>query len=115
MKAGGVLTSLVTVAAGALLAVGVAGYGKNKAAPQPKTLQDGLSQMQASLGTASPAAQSNFYNHVQAGFRYDNLQQSLNGLEAIATDPSLNEQQKKLVSDVIALFKAKMQGGGAAK
>jgi hypothetical protein len=65
--------------------------------------------------TASPAAQSNFCNQVQAGFRYDNLQQSLNGLENIAADPSLNEQQKKLVSDVMAMVKAKMQGGGAAK
>jgi hypothetical protein len=97
----------------ALLVIG--GAGCKKSSPRPKTLQDGLVQMQASLGTASPAAQSNFYNHVQIGFRYDNLADSLNGLEQIAADPSLNEQQKQLANDTIGLLKAKMQGQSPAK
>ena len=104
----GLLASLL---AGVVLMLSVGGCGQ-KTASKPKTLQEGLSQMQASLTTASPAAQSNFYNQVQAGVRYDNLAQSLNGLEAIAADPGLNEQQKKLTSDVIELLKAKMQGAG---
>jgi|SRR3954447_8737123 hypothetical protein len=104
-------TSLLAALAGVMLTLSFAGCGKQTAS-KPKTLQEGLAQMQASLVTASPAAQSNFYNQVQAGVRYDNLAQSLNGLEAIAADPGLSEQQKKLANDVIELLKAKMQGSG---
>lgn len=69
--------------------------------------------MQASLGTASPAAQRLFYEHVQTAYRYDNYADGISALEQIAADPSLNAQQKKLATDLIALFKAKMQGAPA--
>jgi len=98
----------------ALIIVSAAGCKKGGSAGEtPKDLQDGLTQMQASLVKASPEAQSNFYNHVQTGYRYGNNADAIRALEQMATDPSLTEQQKKLVADLITLFKAQMSGAPA--
>jgi len=100
----------------ALIILSAAGCKKGgSAAEAPKTIQDGLTQMQASLGTASPAAQSLFYQKVQTAYRYDTYADGIAALEQMQADSSLNEQQKKLAGDLITLFKAKMQGAPAPK
>jgi hypothetical protein len=110
-------TRLFCALTAALITVSAAGCkkGGSSAGEAPKTIQDGLTQMQASLGTASPAAQSLFYQKVQTAYRYDTYADGIAALEQMQADPSLNEQQKKLAGDLITLFKAKMQGTAAPK
>jgi len=108
------VTRLLCALTAALVIASAAGCKKGGSAGEaPKTIQDGLTQMQASLGTASRAAQSLFYQRVQTAYRYDNYPDGIAALEQIAADPSVNEQQKKLAGDLITLFKAKMQGAPA--
>ena len=96
-----------TVLTAALLAFSMAGCKRQ--ASQPQTLEEGLTQLQAALVKASPEVQNNFYNGVQIGIRYDKYADALAALGRIASDPSLNPQQKKLVAEVTALMQAKIQ------
>ncbi len=98
---------VITVLTAALLAFGMAGCKRQASSPQ--TLEEGLTQLQASLVKASPEVQNNFYNGVQIGIRYDKYADALAALGRIAADPGLNPEQKKLVADVTALMQAKMQ------
>jgi hypothetical protein len=95
------------VVLGGLLALGGAGCHKQGGSgplEKPKTLEEGMTQLQAALATASPQAQSNFYNGVATGIRYGDQAKATAALQQIAGDPSLNDQQKKLVGDVIELL-----------
>lgn len=93
----------------ALSGVGCHKHGA-AAIEKPKTLQDGMVALQASLATASAAAQSNFYGGVSMGIRYNDYNKASLYLQQIASDPSLNDAQKKLVGDVGDLVKQAMDG-----
>lgn len=100
---------IFSIALGSLLALGGAGCHKQSAASSaaPATLEEGLTKLQAALATASPQAQSNFFNGLSTGIRYADYAKASAALQQIATDPGLNDQQKKLVSDVGDLLKQK--------
>jgi hypothetical protein len=106
-----------SIAAALLFLGGTAGCNKGGGAGEtPKTIQEGMTQMQASLsqGPVNASAQTLFYNRVQAGFRYDNYADAISALEQMQADASLKPEQKKLAGDLVTLFKAKMQGAPAA-
>lgn len=65
--------------------------------------------MRLTLANTSAAVQSNLFNGVDTGVRYGRYAEALASLDAIANDPSLNDKQKKLVSQVTELLKAKAQ------
>ena len=91
---------ILSVTISGLLALSSAGCHHKAESAQPQTLQEGLAQLQASLATASPQAQSNFFSGVSYGIRYGSYAKASVALQQIASDPSLNDQQKKLVSAV---------------
>lgn len=98
-------TWILSIVIGSLLAFSGAGCHKKAADDRPQTLEDGMTRLGASLITASPEVQSNLYNRVSRGIRYGNYSDASLGLQQIASDPSLNDQQKKLVNDVSGLLK----------
>ena len=93
---------VITVLTAALLAFGMAGCKRQASSPQ--TLEEGLTQLQASLVKASPEVQNNFYNGVQIGIRYDKYVDALVVLGRIVADFGFNLEQKKLVVDVTVLM-----------
>ena len=99
-------TSLLALTLGGLLALGGTGCHRqsgSSSAP-PKTLEEGLVQLCTTLATASPEAQSNL-TRVSYGVRYGDFAKASLALQRIASDPGLNPEQKKLVSDVGDLVK----------
>jgi hypothetical protein len=102
-------TWLLSVVISIFLAFGSAGCKKNGASGQPKTVEEGLMQLRAALATASPEVQSNLYNGVSNGIRYGNSLEALGALDQIASDPTLNGDQKKLVNNVAELLKQSIQ------
>jgi hypothetical protein len=102
-------TCIVLVLIGCLLAFTGAGCKRKTASERPQTLEQGVEQLRAALVTASPAVQSNLYNGVSYGIRYGKYSDSLAALDRIASDPGLNDTQKKSVSAVIELLKQTMQ------
>ena len=98
------------------LAVG--GAGCKRQAPAhvaPQNLQEGVQQLRAALTKASSEVQNNVLRGVAGNIRYGRYAEALAALDQLAGDPTLNEGQKKLVSDVSDLVKAKMAGEGAGK
>ena len=97
---------LLSFVIASLLVVGGAGCNKQQSssAAPPKTLQEGIAQLQASLANASPQAQSNFYA-IYMGVRYTDYAKVTNAMQQLVSDPGLNDQQKKLVGDVGDLLK----------
>ena len=77
----------------------------------PKTIEEGVANLQAAVATASPEVQSNFYQGVSYGIRYGDYAKASSSLQQIASDPSLNDQQKKAVSDVSDLLKQAIANG----
>ena len=100
---------VLSVLAAALLAFNGAGCKKQESQQAPEALGTAFLKLRASLLKASPEVQSNLYNGVDYNLRYDNYLKALMFLDRIATDPSLNEQQKKDVNQVIELVKVKVQ------
>ena len=97
---------ILSIVVGGLLALGGAGCHKQTASTdRPKSLEEGMSQLQAALAAASPSVRSNFNNGVADGVRYGNFPKAAAALQLIASDPSLTEPQKKLVNDVGELLK----------
>lgn len=98
-----------------LMVVGLlafAGTGCHKQAAsseKPKTLAEGIAALQTALTTASPQAHSNF-SDAYTGIRYSDFGKATNALQKLASDPSLNDQQKKLVSDVSDLVNQTVAG-----
>jgi len=80
---------------------------KKKEIATPKTPEESLLALRQSLATAPKETQNILYDVVEPGIRYGKLQDSIAGLEKIAADPSLNEQQKKLATDVANMLRAK--------
>ena len=88
-----------------LIIFGSTGCHKNATADSPKTLEQGVDQLRAALVSASPTVQSNLYQGVCFNIRYGDFAKASSSLQQIASDPSLNEQQKKAVNDVGELLK----------
>lgn len=85
------------------------GCHKQNESGQPKTLDQALGELRASLIDASPEVQSNLYTTVTTGLRYGQYDKAESGLQQIASDPSLTAQQKQAVSEVDDLLKAAIQ------
>ena len=100
-------TSLLALTLGGLLALGGTGCHRQSAASAvpPKTLEEGVAQLTATLAGASAEVQSNLYNGVFYNIRYGHLPKAALALQQGATDPGLTAAQKKLVSDVGDLVK----------
>jgi hypothetical protein len=95
----------VTILLGGLLCF--SGAGCNKKQTAPKTPEDAILEVRQAMTTAPKPLQDIFYNTVEPGIRYGKTDEAIAGMEKIASDPSLNEQQKKAVNDMIGLLKAK--------
>lgn len=100
---------ILSVLLGSLLAFSGAGCKDKAASEKPQTVEQGVAQLRAVLATASPEVNSNLYSGVAYGVRYGNFVGALMALDKIASDPSLNERQKKTVNDVIDLLKQAIQ------
>ena len=96
---------LIAVILGSLLLFSAAGCKKKETAP--KTPEEALLALRQSLATAPKEVQNILYDTVDNGIRYGKTQDAIAGLEKIAADPSTNEQQKKLATDVANMLKAK--------
>jgi len=98
---------LVTILLGGLLAFSAAGCKKQAA---PKTPEEAIVEVRQAMATAPKPLQDIFYNEVEPGIRYGKTQDAIAGLDKIASDPSLKEDQKKAVNEMIGLLKAKSPG-----
>jgi len=103
-KTGCFLTVLILIS----LACGT-GCKKGGSNQKPQTVEEGIAQLRAAMIDASPQVQSNLYNGVSYGVRYGNYTQALEAMDAIAADPSLKPEQKKVADNVIELLKAAAQ------
>lgn len=102
------------VLSGLLVLSGAGCHRQNAALVQhPATLPDAVANLQQLLATASPAVTSNFYGGVTYNIRYRKYDQASQSLAAIASDPSLNDQQKQAVSDLSDQLKQAMAGNAA--
>jgi hypothetical protein len=91
-----------------LLSFVATGCKKDNGIPEhPKTPEEAILTLRQSLATAPKEVQDIMYNEVDTGIRYGKTQDAIAGLEKIAANPSLNEKQKKLATDVINMLKAK--------
>ena len=100
---------IYSVIIGGLIFSSGLGCHKQNQSTQPKTLDQALDGLRATLVSASPEVQNNFYNTVIDGLRYGNYAKAEGGLQQLAGDPSLTAQQKQSVSEVDDLLKAAMQ------
>jgi hypothetical protein len=94
---------------GLIFSSGLGCHKKQNESMQPKTLDQALDGLRASLVSASPEVQSNFYKTVNYGLRYGDYAKAEGGLQQLASDPSLTAEQKQSVSEVDDLLKAAMQ------
>jgi hypothetical protein len=94
---------------GSWLAFSGAGCNHQAASERPQTLEDGVAQLRKVLVNASPEVQSNLYSGVAYSIRYGNFIGAAGALDQIASNPSLNDQQKKKVNEVVDLLKQAIQ------
>ena len=106
-------TWILSILAAGLVAFSGAGCKKETASRQPTTIQDGMTQLRTALSGANAQVQSNLYNVVVYGIRYGRYMEALVGLDRIASDPSLNDVQKKAVNNAIELVKQAMTNAPA--
>jgi hypothetical protein len=100
---------IFSLLAAALVCFCQAGCKGKAPSGKPQTLEEGVSQLRAALLNANPDVQSNLYSGVAYSIRYENYLGALVALDRIASDSSLNGQQKKLVNEVAELIKLKIQ------
>jgi outer membrane murein-binding lipoprotein Lpp len=105
---------LFSLVLGSLFVFGGAGCQKKTVAQaEPKTLEQGVADLRAAVASANPQVQSNFFNGVSTGIRYGDYAKASVALQQIASDPSLNDQQKKVVNEVGDLLKQAIEGNQA--
>ena len=97
----------MAIVLGGLLCFGALSCHKKTA--QPKTPEEGLTALRQSLSTAPQEVRIILYDSVEDGIRYGKTQQAIAGLEKLAADPSLKEDQKKLANEVANMLRAKAQ------
>lgn len=97
---------IFSIVLGCLLLVGGFGCHKHSAGTTvPKTLPEGIANLRAALATANPVVQSNLYHGVVSSVHAADYARASLALQEMAGDPSLNDQQKKAVNDVLDLLK----------
>jgi hypothetical protein len=79
---------------------------KKKEAAAPKTPDEAAYQFRLTLGTVSPQVRNLYYDKVDSNVRYGKYQEASAALEQIISDPSLNEQQKKLATQLKDMLQA---------
>jgi hypothetical protein len=99
---------LAVLLSGLVCFVGAGCSKKDQIPAHPKTPEEAILTLRQSLATAPKEVQDILYNQVDNGIRYGRTQEAIAGLEKIAADPSLNEQQKKLATEVAGMLKAKL-------
>lgn len=105
---------IVSLVLGGLLVLGGIGCHKHASSGQAKTLQEGIADLRTALASANPEVQSNLYHGVSYGLRYGDYAGASQALQSIASDPSLNDQQKKAVSEVSDLLKQQIESQQSA-
>ncbi len=98
---------LIAVLLGGFVLFSTAGCSKKNQIAQPKTPEEGVMALRQSLATAPKEVQDILYTTVETGIRYGRTQEAIAGLEKIAADPSLKEDQKKLATDVANMLRPK--------
>ena len=74
----------------------------------PKTLEESMANLRSALATASPEVQSNLYHGVNFNIRYGDYAKASATLQQMAGEASLNDQQKKAVTEANDLIKQEM-------
>jgi hypothetical protein len=90
-----------------LLCIGGVGCKKKADAGTAKTPEEAAFQLRLSLQKASPQLQNLYNDKVDYGVRYNRYQEALTALEQMSADPSLKEEQKKLITQLSDILKAK--------
>lgn len=72
-----------------------------------KTPEEASFQLRMSLQTASPELQKLYSEKVDPAVRYDRYPEALAALDQMASDPSVKEDQKKLITQLADMLKAK--------
>ncbi len=105
-------TWLLGIALAGLVALAGAGCKKEEAKPKAPLyggVQIDLPKLQAALGNVGQTPSGQNLNNVLAkirfGIRYQNYVDALVALDKLKDDPSLNDAQKKIVSDVLEQVK----------
>lgn len=92
-----------------LLFGGTACHKSNAVAQEPKTLEQGLAELGTAMATANPEVQKSLTHDVRFNIRYGDYGKAELALQNIASDPSLNDQQKKAVNEVSDLLKQALE------
>ncbi len=92
-----------------LLALGGAGCKRQAAYHPAHTLDAGLVQLREALATASPDVQRTLYSVILYDVRYGRYSDALTALDQVESNPGLNNQQKRVASDVAELLKQKIK------
>jgi len=98
---------LIAVLLGGLLCLSGAGCKKNAASGPAKTPEEAAFQLRVALGGTSQQVQNLYYDKVDPGVRYNKYQDALTALDQMSADPSLKEEQKKLITQLSDILKAK--------
>jgi hypothetical protein len=92
----------------AVLLLCLSSPGCNKSgAGTAKTPEEASFQLRMSLQKASPELQKLYSEKVDLGVRYDRYPEALAALDQMASDPSIKEDQKKLITQLADMLKAK--------
>jgi hypothetical protein len=84
--------------------------GKKEAATsKPQSSAEAMMQLRTTMATAKPETRKTFENLVEYNLRYGNSKAALDGLDKLSNDPTLDANQKKLVTETIELVKAETQ------
>jgi len=72
-----------------------------------KTPEEASFQLRMSLDKASPEVRKIYFDKVDPGVRYDKYPEALAALDQMASDPSVKEDQKKLITQLADMLKTK--------
>jgi hypothetical protein len=83
------------------------GPGCNKNAGTAKTAEEASFQLRLALDKASPEVKRLYFDKVDPAVRYDKYPEALAALDQMANDPSVKPDQKKLITQLANMLKAK--------
>jgi hypothetical protein len=82
---------------------------KDVATSKPQSSAEAMMQLRTTMASAKPETRKTFENLVEYNLRYGNSKAALDGLDKLSNDPTLDANQKKLVTEAIELVKAETQ------
>jgi len=101
-----------------VLAAGVAGCGKKQPAVSPPYEISGVKldmpRLQEAFMGAPPELVANV-NETASGLRYGQYERALQALDRLVNNPALNDNQKKVVNEVIEQMKQLIQKAGPTR